>query len=84
MGIKVTVAGPGGLINYEYYTILKALKAAGVTVIEENDCPEEDPEECLKEIYRRLTDDNWAAPYDWSKKIEVTVKLKAEHWPWGG
>lgn len=82
--VTVTVTGPGGIINYEVEVIKRALEAAHVRVEVINPHPDDNPEKMVQEIERRLTDDQWAAPYTWSKRITKSVKLVADHCPWGG
>jgi hypothetical protein len=72
--VKIEITGPGGVINYEYLTVLNALKAAGITVIESNDCPEIAPEEFLDMIRQRMDDGI----------VKKEVTLHANHLPWGG
>lgn len=72
---EIRITGAGGTISYEYYVILKALKEAGLTVVEQNDFPESNPQKHLKTIKRRIT----------TEVIEdKEVKLIAVHVPWGG
>lgn len=73
---EVKITGPGGCINYEYYVILKALQDAGFEVIEDNYAPEENSEEFVKEIRRRIDTGFIESPHQ--------VKLVANHVPWGG
>lgn len=73
--IQITITGPGGVINYEYYTILEALKNAGIRIVEDNSHPEENPHEFTREIKNRL---------DNEYNGDIWVKLSANHIPWGG
>lgn len=73
----ITITGPGGVINFEYYLILNALRAAGITVIENNDCAvaTHEAEEHIQMISERLASGDIK---NWS------VRLEAKHLPWGG
>lgn len=73
---EIKITGPGGVINYEYYVILKALKDAGIQVEEINDSPEESPEKHLEMIKSRIDTGFIKSPWQ--------VKLIANHMPWGG
>ena len=44
----IIISGLGSVINYEYYVILKALQDAGITVVEDNPHPHEDPQKLIK------------------------------------
>ena len=72
--VKIDITGPGGVINYEYLTVLNALRAAGITVIESNDCQEIASEEFLDMIRQRIDDGI----------VKKEVILHANHLPWGG
>jgi hypothetical protein len=66
---RITISGPGGCINREYYVILKALRDAGFEVEEENGCPKDHP---------------GSPPIIDGLKYDGLVRLKADHLPWGG
>lgn len=74
----ITITGPGGVINFEYYVILKALRDAGISVTEDNEsayAEAVDAEEHVCAVSDRLTSGdikNWC------------VRLEARHLPWGG
>lgn len=72
--VKIEITGPGGVINYEYLTVLNALRAAGINVIESNDYQEIAPEEFLDMIRQRIDDGI----------VIKEVSLYANHQPWGG
>lgn len=82
--VTVTVTGPGGVIRYEMIVIRRALEAAGVRVTVIDDHPADNEEEWVVEMKRRIDNDDWAAPYTWSKKLNRSVELIAVHCPWGG
>lgn len=72
MDITIKVSGPGGCINYEMKVVYEALIARGVPVTVVNSSSEVMD---LDEIDRRI------------KKFggkKMSVKLEAEHFPWGG
>lgn len=74
----ITITGPGGVINFEYYLILKALKDAGIEVAEVNVCAYETPDEADRHVAiigDRLRSGDIKS---WS------VQLEARHLPWGG
>lgn len=78
MSTTITISGPGSVINFEYYLILKALRDVGITVLEDNDEGHSDVEksaEYVKQLSERLASGEIK---DW------TVQLKAKHLPWGG
>lgn len=74
----ITITGPGGVINFEYYVILKALRDAGISVTEDNECAYAEAVEAEEHVTaigeRLLSGDikNWS------------VRLEARHLPWGG
>lgn len=76
--ITITITGPGDVINFEYYLILKALRDAGIDVIEDNPygySGDAEPSKHITQIQERLSSGqikNWA------------VQLNAKHIPWGG
>jgi hypothetical protein len=72
--VKIEITGPGGVINYEYLTVLNALRTAGINVIESNDHQEIAPEEFLDMIRQRIDDGI----------VKKEVSLYANHLPWGG
>lgn len=74
----ITITGPGGVINFEYYIILKALKDAGIEVAEVNDCAYETSDEADRHV--ALIGDRLQSGdiKNWS------VQLEARHLPWGG
>jgi nucleoside-diphosphate-sugar epimerase len=82
--VTVTVTGLAGVITYEMVVIRRALEAAGVKVIVVDDHPADDEEAWVVEMKRRIDNDDWAAPYDWSKKVARSVTLVAKHCPCGG
>jgi hypothetical protein len=82
--ITITIAGPGGVINYEAEIIRRALVAAGCTVTYNNDCADGDPEAMVTEVRRRLTDANWGAPFLQPGVITKEVVINVNHIPWGG
>ena len=74
--VKITVEGLGGLINFEYYLIVQALRDAGCNVVEDNDYPYTDIEakeylDKVKKAYRNSSPSNRAI-------------VSAKHFPWGG
>jgi len=82
----IIIKGPGKVINYEAEVILKALRDAGCTVTIHNPEADENPEVCQAEIYKRLTDDNWAGDDYPELKGRITKKVQifVDHQPWGG
>ena len=72
--VKITVRGPGGLINYEMDLIEQALKAAGITVHVDNDCKDAHKD---TETYTKFRNEKTA-------KEGYEVTLIADHIPWGG
>jgi hypothetical protein len=74
----ITITGPGEVINFEYYLVLKALKDAGIEVAEVNECAYQTSAEVEQHL---LTIGGRIASGDiknWS------VRLEAKHLPWGG
>ena len=84
VSMTVTVTGPCKVITYEMIIIRRALEAAGITVVVVDDYPEGDEDAYVAEMQRRINNDDWAAPYTWSKKLDRSVELVAVHCPWGG
>lgn len=70
----ITVSGSGGCINYEMEIIEKALRAAGLNVIVTNKFDWSDKEEKVAAL----------SEYYLKKPNKFSVKLVADHLPWGG
>lgn len=85
-GPTITITGPGGIVNYEAEVIIAALQAAGVNVMVDNPQPSKDPAAMVAEIYKRLTDDNWAGDEypNLRGRIEKYAHVVVKHIPWGG
>lgn len=78
---EITITGPGGVINFEYYVILKALQAAGIKVEEQNEYGYTGEDRLhLAEQHTSLMAGRLAG----GDIKEWKVKLKANHIPWGG
>ena len=85
--IVVTVTGPGGCINFETIIIQRALEAVGITVVVEDECPLHSRNTDSPQSYPKETEDEYVDRITEIIKTEnhpITVKLIAEHCPWGG
>ena len=82
INIEVKVTGPGGVINFETLIIKRALEQVGITVEVEDEYPfsyrvnQNVIQETEDEYIERITKLN--------ETCSTTVKLIAEHCPWGG
>lgn len=75
---NIIITGPGGVINFEYYLILKALRDAGINVVEDNPYGYSDDAESFEHISQIQERISSGEIKNWS------VLLKANHQPWGG